>query len=93
MANTCKGRHKKLKSAFLQRLLTALPNTYQPVLQHDVVQNIRFQQAMQMVKHIMKADVPLMGWGLSLGRNVISCQQPLEYAMYNRPITFVTKKS
>jgi hypothetical protein len=42
---------------------------------------------MQMVKQIMKASVALMGWGLSLGRNVILCQQPLEYAMYNRPIT------
>ncbi len=30
---------------------------------------------------------PLMGWGLSLGRNVNLCWQPLVCAMYTRPIT------
>ena len=28
-----------------------------------------------------------MGWGLSLGRNVNLCWQPLVCAMYTRPIT------
>jgi len=38
-----------------------------------------------------KSRCPLMGSGLSLGRNVNLCPQPLGYALYNRPITTKSK--
>ena len=53
-------------------------DAYQSLLQHDIVSNVGLQQAMQVAKHIMKLNVPLMGWGLSLGRNVIFVPATIE---------------